>query len=340
LRVVFFGTVANVALLRAYGLQKYHNVETMVYGHTSNPKIIYTEDNPFGVKFIRPRSSYRSQYRLLFHDLSPIDIFHFVGGSRLQNTIVCKLQDVKVISEFVGSDLREVSFTQRLFRSCSVDKVITGGQDLLQWIPRKKNVFFVPIPIDPRFFQNNTNEGYSIFSPTRFTRNKGNIFLFKAWKILRGFDKEVVLKLIKWGEDFPKFYQLYSKEKNVRWLPLLSRKGMIKEFNSNYILWCQHNRWGVFGLTVLEGMASSKPIFAGFNKKYYAYFGTPPPVISCSSPEELAEKTYELLKDRKKRIDLGRSAREWVKKNHGLKTTSKKLYNIYKTFSRTRKDRC
>ena len=78
-------------------------------------------------------------------------------------------------------------------------------------------------------------------------------------------------------------------------------------------------RLGSLGITELEAMASGRPLIVqqhGSVQGRDGYYESDPPVISCSTPLEVADAVQECLTNESFARDIGSRARQWALKYH------------------------
>jgi glycosyltransferase involved in cell wall biosynthesis len=80
---------------------------------------------------------------------------------------------------------------------------------------------------------------------------------------------------------------------------------------------------GALGMTELEAMSCGKPVISKW--QFDSFYPEPAPVLSASSPEEVAELVKEHFDD----MLLGQKSRNWIKQNHGIDVVTKKLISVY-----------
>jgi glycosyltransferase involved in cell wall biosynthesis len=332
MKVIHFGSVANVPYLFCYGLRELGITAFLVAGRSKMPFIYNEHYNPYQIDFL-PLKGPRDYLHLL-HVALQSDVLHFHCDTTIFKQLFLRMSPrVRLIRHFHGSDIRTVSTERRAILHATSnflrETVLVSTFDLLKYWNGARHI---PNPIDPIFFETaSTEEDYSIFLPTRLENKTKNIeFAFKAWDILRVMDSEVVLKVIYWGEDADYYLSRYGCDQRIVWLRIMSHKKMALEMKRSSLIWGQF-KLGQFGLTELEAMASEKAVLMRFNPyetiRYDPQYN--PPLVTVKTPEELAKKTLELLSDKTTRIKLGKEARKWAERVHGTTNVARKLMEIY-----------
>jgi len=341
--------IANAPYFYAYGLIKYHNVRSFLlipfHVNSSEETILYgykSLGNPYHVPILY-YTSRRDLVRILASlAKEEIDILHLYGGGRLLHALYAKLIHAKIVRQFVGSDLREITWSRKLFFNLFKEHgIITGVPDAqcdLTWNRAWEKAIFIPLAVDPIFYEipkADTDERI-IFLPTRHDKIKRTMFAFKAWEILRELDKKARLIAIKWGDQCPYLLEKYKEDERISWMPLLPRQEYIKVLCRSSIVWGQFSGIGT-GSTEREVMASKRPVLAYVKRKYLRLTGNPP-IVQVSTPKALAYKTMELLDDKNLYERVVQKAFKWIKDTHDIVASTTTLYNYYKKILGTDKN--
>jgi len=147
------------------------------------------------------------------------------------------------------------------------------------------------------------------------------------WKgndhFLRGFAKihqdfpEWRLILCSWGPDIEQTRALISElglEQKIGWIPLASRP-MLRQFQAAADLIADHCQEYGYGASVVESMASGKPVCMRL-KDHTGYMADPPPLIVFPSVEEIPQTLRQWLSDPQQIAAQGERCRQWVLKHH------------------------
>lgn len=337
MKVIHFGTVANVPYLLCYGLREY-GIETLLVTERSNQPFLFNKNyNIYHVNLISVENP--NDYLYLWRKLLQADIFHFHCDASLVHAFLIQLPlrltlQIRLVRHFHGSDIRTISPRRRMILTTVSnflkEKVLISTFDLMRYW---NNAVHLPNPIDPIFFKTvPTEEEYSIFLPTRLENKTKNVeFAFRAWSILAKIDPDVFLKVIFWGEDKDYYFTKYRHDQRIIWLNIMSHQKMAFEMKKSSLIWGQF-KLGLLGLTELEGMASGKPVLMRFNSyetiRYDPQYN--PPIVNVRTPEELAQKTLDLLSDKTIRTRMGQEGRKWAERTHSIKSVIPRLIKIYR----------
>lgn len=340
MKVIHFGTIANVPYLLCYGLRRYGIEASVVITHIKQPFLYNKHNNIYQVDLISLEEL--NDYFYLWKRLLQADILHFHCDVSLAHTFLINLPlqfilQIKLVRHFHGSDIRTLSpKKKKILASISnllKEKVLVSTFDLMRYWD---GAIYLPNPIDPIFFEaTSREEEHSIFLPTRLENKTKNVdFAFRAWDILRKINHDIFLKVIFWGEDKNYYFARYKHDQRVIWLNVMSHKEMAFEMKKSSLIWGQL-KFGSLGLIELEGMASGKPVLMKFNPPETIRCNPQhpqykPPVVNVRTPEELAQKTLDLLFDKNTRTKLGQEGKKWAERVHSVKNVTSQLIKIYR----------
>jgi|TARA_B100000315_G_scaffold138603_1_gene127677 glycosyltransferase involved in cell wall biosynthesis len=330
MKIIHIGNIANVSYLLCHGLTTEYNIDTMlaVKDEPINFPFIYNKNNnPYQVNFFVFKTQ-RDYFHLLSEALTA-DILQFHGRIKAKQ-LPLELLHPRKIRHFHGSDIRNQSWRKNILlktgSSIVREKVLISTFDLMNsW----NDAQYLPNPVDPIFFKAfSSQDDYSIFLPARFeNQTKGIHFAFEAWDRIKRLNKEVKLKVICWGEDLEYYRVKYKNDERIKWMQTLNQSKMAIEMANSSIIWGQFKIMSLVGLIELEAMALAKVVMMKFDEPKIAEYR--PPICNVNTPEDLAQKTLQLLGDEGHRNRIGQQAQEWVKKNHSLKNVTRKLVDIY-----------
>ena len=210
-----------------------------------------------------------------------------------------------------------------------------------------KSFSFVPLPIDTEKYKPIKSDFYKklhdkynasliIFNPSRQTWSvKGNNLLIKAFsRFVKEIDSSAHLICSNWGEDLDKSYNLVKKlniEKNVTFIDPLPKIELIKYINASDIITDQFVL-GSLGGSALEAMSCGKPVITSLIEDIFGspYRGVLPPILNAKTDDQIFN-AFLALKNKTKRLQMGKSSRNWVKKFHDSDIIIDRFINIYKS---------
>ncbi len=339
--------MANVAYFLAYIMKKNHNVDSTVFQpkiprDEPTKKIIYGYEsgNPLNnsLKYYNNKNKFVQHLNTLRFAFDDFEIIHLHEGGQVFGSVMAKLSGAKIIRHFHGSDLRKSwgvpkrAVIKTFYKLIKEDKVLLSTPDLINYLPwHNQRVVAENLPnlLDPTLETVGESEkNRSIFLPTRHDEDvKRTSIAFKAWKEIREYDDQIVLRTISWGKDFASFFNDYKNDRRIEWLPPLNRIQYIKELEKSTLVWGQF-KLRMFGLTELEAMYSNRPIFTDIDLN--AYDSLPPLTnLQCRSPKVLSLETKRLLENEEKLKETITYQKKWVEQKYNPKIISGKLYNIY-----------
>jgi len=332
---------ANNPYLQAYGLRKYGvksyllmpsyinpTTEKIWYGYKQmgnpyNIPIIYYHDTP---SFLRQLASLGNE---------GLDIVHLYGGGKFWHAAYSKLLGAKIIRQFFGSDIRSIKKRREIaFNLFPEDGIVLSQVELanrLTWRGALNRMIQLAVAVDPVFYEipkiGGSADEKIVFLPTRNDDFKKTSLAFDAWNRLRELDKDVKLYAVAWGDNYPRLKETYANDPRVVWMPLLNRKEYLEMMRRSWIVWGQFGGAG-HGGTELEAMAARRPIFTNLNPASMKLYWNPP-LIQAENPEELAQKTKQLLDNDEERKYITEKAFQWVQEVHGPFEIAAKLYKFY-----------
>jgi len=152
---------------------------------------------------------------------------------------------------------------------------------------------------------------------------KGNDLMLGgfATAVRRGLDGHLLIP--SWGPDIEKGKRL-SRElgvsERIHWISPMSERGLVRYYQAvdavldQFIL-------GVFGLITPKAMACGKPVLCAYDEATNQWcFPQRPPVLDCSTIEQIGERLLGFLKLPDQMKDLGLEARKWVLNHHSSRS--------------------
>jgi hypothetical protein len=172
---------------------------------------------------------------------------------------------------------------------------------------------------------------FLIFHPTRHDWVEGTGFADKKNEVillsfaeLRARGWRVGLVVCEWGSNVSQSKHLIHSQgcnRHVKWIKPLAIRPFERICRACDVVADQF-KLGSFGGVVFKAMATGAPVLTYLNyeqlKKQYSEC---PPVINCTSSDEVCVQLTELLKDRNLLKVLSEKTLHWIKRFHGKKET-------------------
>lgn len=349
MKVVHVNNTANIGYLLCAGLRD-AGVEAELWQQhpaPSTPRSLiglygFLSGNPYNVPMqVFGRGTRRSARAFdyakwcvrMVRKASNIGVIHIHGPYLPEIWALRLVKRPKVICHFHGAELRGGGSLLGLCRMASnllakEDIALASTPDLLSlW---KRRIVWFKNPVDPILFRRNqTCDHDRIFAPGRFEDFKGWQTIVRSWCVLRKLHPSASLRLISTGRHVEQAREMLRGDKRVTWLrPPKSGVAWANEMSSACVIWGQHNPHRVIGVVELEGLASGRPVIAGFDSRRYPD-DYRPPIISLYDPRRIAEQTALLLQDSTLRRKVADRSRAWVNTEHSLQVVTRRLLSIY-----------
>ena len=184
-------------------------------------------------------------------------------------------------------------------------------------ISDKSKIVHLPHAIDNEAIDSFSSENLKIletdclqlFAPARHDwAIKGNQMIIEAFGQLLANSAKVNLLLVEWGAEIERTKKLIESlglTNSVKWL-LPSSKPLLRKHMRNSLVVLDQFELEAFGTTTVEALASSVPVITKVNEtEMIDFFGEAPPVINCASSEEIYKALMELVRNPKRRDELG-----------------------------------
>ena len=192
---------------------------------------------------------------------------------------------------------------------------------------------WVPIPIDlDIFFPKETpslnNDILKFFHPNLITENnRGSLTFLKAFNIFAKDNKNVILDIVKSGNDLKFAMQLCKKagtlNKQVKFIPKIPHNEIINAYR-NHDVTIGIFKSGIVSTVGLESWAVKRPILNYIDSKLYHNFE----YISAYTVDEIVEGLHKLT-EAKTRERLANEGYKYVTQYHDLKKIAKKVKDVY-----------
>jgi glycosyltransferase involved in cell wall biosynthesis len=172
-----------------------------------------------------------------------------------------------------------------------------------------------------------------IFNPARqdwFEKGNHHLIHGFAEAIYRGIKAK--LQLTEWGKDVEYSKNLIKKlkiEKHVTWLSVVDKKELIERYYQSSVIADQFVI-GSYGLATPEALSIGKPVLIKIKEEYYkkCHNGKSPPVLNCSTPEEIADQIVK-LENENYRSKYKKNGRDWVVQEHHPLKVAEQQINLF-----------
>lgn len=257
-----------------------------------------------------------------------------------------------------GSDLREVAASEpgrrgwimrMFFRRAARTLVLNVDLMPVAEKLRLRHAGFSPFPIDTRKYEPRKvaklycePDELLVFMPSHLdwgegdpskNRNstKGNDRLIRAFARFIDGGNKGHLVLLDRGPDRHAARLLVGElaiSEQVTFLPEMTKAQLIDHFNMADVIADQFDI-GSFGMTGLEAMACGKPVLIFIDQSIAARcYRSLPPVLNAKSEDEILS-ALEKMKNADTRIQLGKSARDWILANHDSSIVGHQFLELY-----------
>lgn len=247
-----------------------------------------------------------------------------------------------------GDDINELAFKKTLkgillkLAYKKAKAVIYAGPYMHEAVQRLKlkNAIFIAPPWNYTKFTPattiNENKKCVFFHPTHHIwRSKRNDTFLRAYARLCKEREDVHLVLINRGEDFEKSINLLkdpSCQGKYEILPATVSQNEMPKLYNNADFIVDAFTGGSTGLIGQEAMASGKPLISYINKDLYQFlYGSIPPILSCSTEEEVLSILRKAVDNKHEYREIGTKSREWILKYHNPDNQIKKFIFIYES---------
>lgn len=164
------------------------------------------------------------------------------------------------------------------------------------------------------------------FSPTRqhWVDNdpswaKGNDRVIKALRIVVDRRMKCRLVLVEWGRDVEAtkaHVRDLGLEDYVRWVPMMKKRELWARYLTSHAVLDQFLVPSIGGVT-FEAMALGRRVITAIDIPVNGrFFGAPPPLFVCETPEEIADSMATVIRDPMDKAGRGVAARVWIDKHH------------------------
>ena len=200
---------------------------------------------------------------------------------------------------------------------------------------------FCPHPIDETIFKPGRDVDWDqslrsryaakalLFAPARQNwRLKGNHKLFEGFALALAREVDAVLLVPGWGQEVARSKALCRRlniEGRVVWLPPMSEPLMAR-FYRNVDIVLDQFELGVFGLITPKALACGAVVLTSYDEEHNSWcFPKAPPVVACSTSEEIGSAIAELARNPERRRKIGLAASEWIAAYHSSTIVAERL---------------
>lgn len=150
--------------------------------------------------------------------------------------------------------------------------------------------------------------------------DKANDVFLNALAVMRAQGLRVGLVACAWGRNVEASRALLrdlGMDRHVRWEPPMAVRKFLRTARACGIVVDQF-RLGAFGGVTFKSLAAGVPVCTRLDEdEARTSFGVAPPVINCSTREDLLLTLPPLIQDRGRLETLARASREWIEHHHG-----------------------
>jgi glycosyltransferase involved in cell wall biosynthesis len=311
------------------------------------------------IYFVNPPGSYKKLERLF--KKHEIDLVHFHGplftfcSGMLRKTKLPLVMTTHYILEFKGNRIASYlynRFIRWITRGIAerVERIICVNKDYLPvlkgWGIDPKKLVFIPNGVDTERFspgRSKIKENFKgkkvivYFGRLHFQKNVH--LLIKSMEYIKKEIDNVKLIIIGDGPDYNNLKKMSAKYgDDIIMTGYLRKDEELVDYLRGADIAVFPSRGENASFTIMEAMACELPVISSDVGNAGEILGEGRGIVFKEYNEkELAEKCVYLLKNEKIAREIGKKAREYVKKNHGWEKISKRTEELYKEIIRTKK---
>jgi glycosyltransferase involved in cell wall biosynthesis len=285
--------------------------------------------------------AYAPQARWLNHHLDDAEIVFAYAAAPIYPMI---LRSIPYVAVEIGT-IRELPFEATTWGRMiglgyrEADHVLITNPD--NYVAAKrlglKSFSFCPHPVDEKIFtpcalDNPTRAellskyqtDFLFIAPARQNwALKGNDLMLRAFSIALQSGLNAQLIIPTWGQDIEQSQRLAEDLKittKVDWIKPMTERGLIKYYQAVDAVLDQFVL-GVFGLTTPKAMSCGIPVLCAYDEEPNSWcFKEHPPILRCSSTQEIAAKLLLFKTTPAEMKQAGKDARQWILRNHSSET--------------------
>lgn len=218
---------------------------------------------------------------------------------------------------------------ERLASSFKYFVVLTDGNKN-EW-PRLKNLKVVPNPISFRSEESSTLENKIVICVAKIMYQKGQDLLIKVWEKVHSKFPDWELHL--YGKERPEFMDIRNLNNNIYWFP--PEKNIQQKYLESSI-YALSSRSEGFGMVLIEAMECGLPCVSfdcNWGPSDIIKEGEDGFLVEKENTDQFAEKLMQLMADSDLRKEMGKKAKENVKRYSAEKIVEiwDKLFRDLKT---------
>jgi glycosyltransferase involved in cell wall biosynthesis len=213
-----------------------------------------------------------------------------------------------------------------------------------------RNYSFCPHPIDETVFypaeasawRRQLQDRYAVetllLAPARQNwRLKGNDKIFRGFALALKAGTKAVLLVPGWGQEVARSKRLCRRlgiADRVIWLSPMPEPLLARYYRAVDLVLDQFEL-GVFGLITPKAMACGAAVLTSYDERHNAWcFPTPPPLVRCSSSEDVASAVVRLAGDSQARRAIGAASHAWVSSYHSSDLVAARLVDAMQSARR------
>jgi glycosyltransferase involved in cell wall biosynthesis len=218
-----------------------------------------------------------------------------------------------------------------------------------------QNYSFCPHPIDESVFRPGDESAWRrhildeygaevlLFAPARQNwALKGNDSVFLGFAELLKSGMSAVLLVPGWGQEVARSKALCHRlgiAERVAWLKPMPERLLARYYRAVDLVLDQF-QLGVFGLITPKAMACSAIVLTSYEDRHNSWcFPTPPPVVRCSSANQIARAAITLMADANARRAIRSKSQAWIAEYHSSHVVAKRLSQAMESACRHFEDR-
>ncbi len=351
MKILYAGNLANVGYYHVRNFRRHNFQIDLVMEKNpppaSDPFLRNKEltEYPNWIKFYdKNSSSWKFELLKIMRD-KKYDLIH----AHVEFPIFAYASRRPFISQIMGSDLREMAFTNSL-RGVLLRRAYRKSKLVLYSIPgdferlsklKVERKIFLPILFDIfDFFKSQkttitkfTSDFILFHPPSHIWDVKGNDILIRGFNKFLKNNPKALLITVNIGRDSQKSKELVKSlgiENNVYFLERLNSSELLNYYNLADVVADQFILNGIGGIG-METFCCAKPLLTSCSPDCYLNMHPePPPAVNAKTVDEICDQ-LELLKDPNIRKKYSMRGRNWLEKYQSPDTIHKQLVIIYES---------
>ena len=161
---------------------------------------------------------------------------------------------------------------------------------------------------------------------------KGNDVLIRGAGLARRGGYDFRIKFVTWGEEIELSKSLIREERmedRVDWVSPQCRSRIWPMYADAVAILDQFRAPAIGGVS-LESLALGKRLISGLDfEASKRFFKTPPPIMTASTAQEVADRISQVLDDREDDAGIGAKGQAWMQAEHSIERQLKDQFTIY-----------